>query len=171
MPESCWCGPQPGHNSPPGLRSFSASKSDGDAEERRRALHQRSSLAGLIFGSETHYGAKRKPRAVRRSAGIVQPDIVELRPERQMRQHSQIHAATQTVGQVVGRCGDTGTTRSQVGASNQKLNERSDATRIVDGNSGAEQEGVGVQRDAARRGVIPAKITDDSKKAVRLEFQ
>ena len=42
-------------------------------------------IALLASASEANYGAKRDTRAVSRASGIVQPDVVELRAQREVR--------------------------------------------------------------------------------------
>jgi hypothetical protein len=116
----------------------------------------------MFFGGlEVHDGADRDARAIGGAPGIVEADVVELRSQSQVRQNANINAAAKTIGEVGGRA--AAVARGQMAGTCQELNKGSDLGWVVHDDARAEQEGVGVERNAARRGVVAAEVADDTE--------
>jgi hypothetical protein len=102
--------------------------------------------------------------AIGRKAGIVQADVVELGAQRQVWKKTNIHAAAEAISKLVGRSA-TGT-GGQTGAAKQRLPEGSQFGGVAERQPGAEEIGVGVEGNATRRGVVDAKVADETEPAI-----
>jgi hypothetical protein len=102
--------------------------------------------------------AHRDPRAIRRAAGIVESDVVELRTYGQVRKYSEIHAAAKAIREV--GIGTEAVACREVPGARQELNERSYFRRVVHNDARAEHICVGIKGNAAWRSVIAAEVPD-----------
>jgi len=99
--------------------------------------------------------------AVGAAAGCVEADVVELRTEREVGQNAEVHAATKAIGKLA--VGAATTAESEAGASDEALHKWRDMAGITEGKPGTEEIGVGVQGDAAGRGVVATNVGDDTE--------
>ena len=58
------------------------------------------SIALFVVASEANDGADRDASAIGRAVGIVQADVVELRAQREVRKHAEIHATANAIREV-----------------------------------------------------------------------
>ena len=111
--------------------------------------------------SEMDDGAERDACAIGGSASVAQADVVELRPQCQMGQNSDINAATCAIGEV-GRGAAAGA-RGQMSGAHEELKKRSEFSWIVQVDARAEEKRVGIKGCAAGRGVVAAYVTDNTQ--------
>lgn len=104
-------------------------------------------------------GADRDARAIGGAAAVVQADVIELGANREVRQNSEVNAATDAIGEVVGGAASYG----QMCATREELNERRDFGWVMHVDARAEHISVGVEGDAAGRGVVAAEIADETQ--------
>jgi len=97
-------------------------------------------------------------------ARVVQANIVHLRADSQMRSESEIHAAADAKGKLVGGKAATADTR----AADQGLHERIDFDGVAKSQARAKEIGVGIQGNAAGRGVVSAEIAHKTQPPVRV---
>ena len=105
--------------------------------------------------------AHRDPRAIRIAAGIVESDVVELRAYGQVRKYADIHAAANAISEV--GIGTEAVAYGEMPGTRQELNERGYFRRVVDDDARAEHKCVGIKGNAAGRGVVTAKVPDDTQ--------
>lgn len=110
---------------------------------------------------EADYRAHRNARAIRIAARIVEADVVELRTYGQVRKYADIHAASKAIREV-GIGTPTGARRKMPRAC-QELNKGSDLRRVVHDDARAEHKRVRVEGNAAGRGMVAAKVSDDAQ--------
>src|SRR5437762_61928 len=96
--------------------------------------------------------ADREARAIGGLAGVAQADVVQLGAQSEVRKKTDIHAAAETIGELVGRAaaGSGGQTRP----ANQELRKGIEFGGVAQRRAGAEEIGVGVEGNAAGRGVV-----------------
>src|SRR5579859_192159 len=105
--------------------------------------------------------ARRNAGAVGMAAGSVEADVVNLWPEGKMREKREVHAAAEAPGELV--AGTAGTAEREPRASDQGLRKRSQLAWVMQGKTRPEQVCVSVERDAAGRGVVAAKVADQAQ--------
>lgn len=93
---------------------------------------------------------------------VVKADIVDLWPQRQVRKNGEIHAAANAIREAVGRA--AAASHGHVPVTRKELNKRRDIRWVVHDDARAEEEGVGVKRNAAGGSVVAAEIADNSQK-------
>src|SRR6266480_2902884 len=107
--------------------------------------------------------AERGSRAIGGLAGVAQADVVQLRAQSEMRKKTDIHAAAEAIGKLVRRAaGTSGQTRP----AKQDLRKGSDLGGVAQRQTGADEIGVSVEGNAARRGVVAAEVADGTEPAV-----
>ena len=117
---------------------------------------------------EADYGAYRDPRAIRGAAGIMEADIIELGPHRQVGQNPDINAAANAIGEIVRGAAATAVADIQMRAAREELNKRSELGRVMHDDTRAEHICVGIKGNAAGRSVIAAEVPDDAQVGDRL---
>ena len=108
--------------------------------------------------------AEREARAIGGLDGVAQADVVQLGAQSEVRKKTDIHAAAETIGELVGRAaaGSGGQTRP----ANQELRKGIEFGGVAQRHAGAEEIGVGVEGNAAGRGVVAAEVADDTEPPV-----
>ena len=108
--------------------------------------------------------AQRGSRAIGGLDGVAQADVVQLRSQSEVRKKTDIHAAAEAIGKLVRRpaAGTSGQTRP----AQQDLRKGSDLGGVAQRQTGADEIGVSVEGNAARRGVIAAEVADGTEPAV-----
>lgn len=96
----------------------------------------------------------------------VEADVVQLGAEGQVGEQADVHAAADAIGKLVGR----GAARAvcEAGAAEEGLHKRIDFGGVAKSQTRAEEIGVGVQGNAAGRGVVTAEIAGDAEPAVEI---
>ena len=97
----------------------------------------------IALASEVDDGAKRNARAIRRTAGIVKADVVELRAQCQVGQNGHINSAADTIGEI--RSGAAARACGQMRGTREKLNKGTDLGWVVHDDARAKEKRVGVQ--------------------------
>src|SRR5439155_20694104 len=105
--------------------------------------------------------ADREARAIGGLARDTQANVVQLRAQCEVRKETDIHAATEAIGKLVRRAaaGTSGQTRP----TQQELRKGSVFGGAAQGRAGAEEIGVRVEGNASGRGVVTAKVADDTE--------
>ena len=109
--------------------------------------------------------AEREARAIGGLDGVAQADVVQLGAQSEVRKKTDIHAAAETIGESVGRAAAGS---GQARPANQELRKGIEFGGVAQRRAGAEEIGVGVEGNAAGRGVVAAEVADDTEPPVRI---
>jgi hypothetical protein len=118
----------------------------------------------LAAASKMDDEAEREARTIGGLAGVAQPDVVQLGAQGEVRKKTDIHAAAEAIGKLVGRA--AAGTGGQTRPAKQELRKGSVFGGIAQRDAGAEEIGVGVEGNASGRSVVAAEVADDAEPAV-----
>ena len=103
----------------------------------------------------------RNAGAVGVAAGCIETDVVNLRPEGQMRNNWKVHAAAEAPCELI--AGTAATAKRHAGATHQSLREGRYLAWVTQGKARPEKVSVSIQRYASRRSMVSAEIADQSE--------
>src|SRR5215472_1689703 len=118
---------------------------------------------GRSYASEMEDNAERDARAIDGLARVTQTDVVDLRTQSDVRNHTNVDTAAKTKRKLIGSGRSASIRSAKPGATHETLHERIDVGGVAERQARTEQERVGVKRNAGGCGMINAKITNDAQ--------